>query len=424
MSRKNKKWIQIKIIAGMAALLLGSTAVITYLNLLAEDNHANQKLLGEVKQLHIMGKAIKRRGTTYANHAPRDYGPYNRDVIIFYPDFMRDLTIFEQQTTHIAKIATRLPRGLLHATGQPLNRSINNLQEKWQTFKQGFQEKLGNNPAEPRLEWGADYVQANQDLINSITGMLIMSIENAIQKQLNSNKQLSLIAISVAGALLLLGIFWFYFSVVRRISLTIDGCQRVAQGDFGYQLLTHSKDELGSLANAFNTLSARTRFVLNMLSKMHRHDSSENKIDSLMKEASGYLPIQWLGLWQVNPNDNSLILMSMRSERPLRSNMQKLLSDAAGNDAHLLELVKKQGPVKYDNLSEIASKLPNARLIREIIKIGLLNSALIVPLRSDDGWQGLLVFIASDQAAYTNEQVKLMGNLSKFIANGFAQAKK
>ena len=44
--------------------------------------------------------------------------------------------------------------------------------------------------------------------------------------------------------------------------------------------------------------------------------------------------------------------------------------------------------------------------------MGLLNSALIVPLASDDGWKGLIMFVAQDIAAYTDEQVELMANLT------------
>ena len=89
--------LQVKVFMGLGALLLGSALIVLYLELVAQENHGNQQLLSYVKQLETQGKAIQRRGMTYAENAPRDYGPYNRDVIIFYPDFMRDLEAFEQQ---------------------------------------------------------------------------------------------------------------------------------------------------------------------------------------------------------------------------------------------------------------------------------------------------------------------------------------
>lgn len=419
-----KNWLQIKVFTGLGLLLFGSAATVTYLNLLAEENHNSQELLSYVRQLEVQGQSIKRRATTYANNPPRDFAPYKRDLIIFYPEFMKDLDAFDKQVLHIARVERELPRNIIQSSNKILRTSIQNLQSDWLLFKQGFQSKLGINPNEPRLEWGANYVQENQALINSITGMLIVTIENAIQTQLNTNKQLSHIAMSGAGALLILGVFWFYFRVIRRIMLTVKGCQRVAQGDFGYQLSTKGNDELSALAQAFNTLSSRTRFILTMLTKMHRHASAESKVDSLWQEAGEYLPIQWLGLWQINRDDNSLELMSMRCDRPMRNIAKKALIKVTTFDQHLLSLSKKTTPTKYDNLAESATSIPNAKLMRELLKIGLLKSLMIVPLISDDGWEGLIVFVASNAAAYSDEQVELMGNLAPYMANGFSQTKK
>lgn len=421
MQKHSNNWLQIKVFVGLGLLLFGSTAVVIYLNFLAQENYASQQILSNVRQLNVQGEAIKRRATTYAQNAPRDYAPYERDISIFYPDFMHDLNAFDQQITVISSMENGLSRSLFHSSDKSLTSSIQTLQSNWRNFQQGLQQKLGNDPQQPRLEWGADYVQENQELINTITGMLIYKIDNVIQQQLDANKRLSKIAVSSAGTLLILGVIWFYFSVVRRISLTVKGCQRVAQGDFGYQLENRGNDELTALARAFNTLSARTRFVLTMLSKMHRYGSAESKVDSLWEEASGYLPIQWLGLWQINRTDNSLEFMSMRADRTIRETMQQALIKSVLKDQHLLNMGKDSLPVKYDNLSTAATSIPNAKHMREILKMGLLKSELIVPLTSDDGWEGILIFVASDEAAYTDEQVELMGNLASYMANGFAQ---
>lgn len=257
-----------------------------------------------------------------------------------------------------------------------------------------------------------------------MTGELITTIDTAIQDKLEANKQLSNTSIYSAAILLLLGIIWFYFSVIRRIAITIKGCQRVAKGDFGYQLPDQANDELGALASAFNTLSARTRFVVTMLSKMHRHGSAESKINELWNEASGYLPIQWLGLFEINPKTNAFSLVNVRTERKSNEAMAQTLNEAITLDSHLLSVCKKRVPVKYDNLDDIATNTPDAKLVRELLKIGLLNSALFVPLVSDDDWKGLLVFVAQDAASYTDEQVELMGNLAPFMANGFVQTAK
>lgn len=422
MARRTANWLQIKVIAGLGALLTGAALIVGYLGVLAEENHASQELLSQVRKLDVQGQAIQRRGLTYASNAPRDFAPYERDMVIFYPDFMRDLDAFDQQLKHVAGAAAVLPSGRLNPPTAALSDSVGKMQGGWQAFRRGLQEKLGDNPAEPRLEWGAEFVRDNQALINSLTGALIRTIEEAIQSRLDRNAELTVTAIGGAGGLLLLGVIWFYFSVVRRISLTVRGCQRVAQGDFGYQLPVRGNDELTTLARAFNSLSARTRFVLTMLSKMHRTGSAENKVASLWAEASGYLPMQWLGLWQADATGGSLQLMSLRSDKPIPDAVYKSLENLARNDANLLSLSREKQPVKVDKLTEYVLKTPNARLLRELVKLERLHSVLLVPLVSDDGWNGLLMFVAAAPAAYTNEQIELMGNLAPYMANGFAHA--
>jgi HAMP domain-containing protein len=422
MSKGRANWLQIKVVLGLGGLLTGAAVVFGYLSLLAEENHASQDLLSQVRQLQVQGQAIQRRGITYAGNAPRDFGPYERDMVIFYPDFVRDLAAFEQTLKNVTKTVGALPNGRFSAPSAGLIETVEKMQTGWTAFQRGFQDKLGPNPAEPRLEWGAEYVKDNQALINSLTGELIATVDQTVQERLRKNAELTTIAVIGASVFLLTVVIWFYFSIVRRISLTVAGCQRVAQGDFGYQLPVKGNDELTTLAQAFNSLSARTRFVLTMLSKMHRPGSAESKIGSLWIEASGYLQIKWMGLWEVDASGSSMRLLSLRADKPIADGLLKTLENHAHTDTSLINMSREMQPFKSDKLTEYVLKTPNARFLRELVKTERLNSVLMVPLTSDDGWKGLLMFVTDQPAAYTDEQVELMGNLSSYMANGFAHA--
>lgn len=422
MAQRSPNWLQIKVIIGLGMLLAGAVLIVGYLGVLARENNANQELLSRVRQLDVLGQAIQRRGVTYANNAPRDFAPYDRDMIIFYPDFMHDLNAYDEQLKRVGAAAMGLPSGRWHAADSALSDSVAQMQRGWQQFRQGLQEKLGDNAAEPRLEWGAEFVRDNQVLLNSLTGELIQKVEQAIRTRLEQNTNLTTIAVAAAGSFLLLGVIWFYFNVIRRIGLAVRGCQRVAQGDFGYQLPLRGNDELTTLAQAFNSLSARTRFVLTMLSKMHRPGSAEEKVASLWTEASGYLPMQWLGLWQADADGKSMRLMSLRTGKPVAEGMRKSLENLARNDALLLQMSREQQPLKVDRLPDYILQTPHARLLRELVRTEGQHSALLVPLATEDGWKGLLMFADVEPSAYTDEQVELMGNLSDYMANGFAHA--
>lgn len=419
MHTSGRNWLQIKVLIGLAVLLLGTASVLGYLSMLASENHASQELLSRVRQLDTLGQAIQRRSVTYANHAPRDYEPYNRDVIIFFPDFMRDLQAYEAQALIVHEAATRPGNPIADDTR--ITATVTRLLQDWRKFMTGFREKIGDNPAEPRLEWAAEFVRDNNAMIASLTVNLIRDMEQAIQQRLARNDTLSRTALIVAGLGLLLGVVWFYYNVARRIGLTVRGCQRVAQGDFGYQLPIRGNDELARLGQAFNTLSARTRLVVNMLSRMHRPSSHDDKLAMLLAEATGYLDVQTLSLWQAEPDGAHTRLLSLRGAPDLDETTKHTLRNLGRADAHLAQLCQTTQAIKIDNLSDYILHTPHARLLRELAVGSAQNSALLVPLATEDGWRGLLLFSAASPAAYTDEQTELMGNMSGYMAHGFAQ---
>ena len=418
-TQKTIPWLQLKVFIGLAGLSLGAIAIIYYVNQVANENYADLELLSEVKQLNVQAENIKRRANTYAQNAPRDYAPYFRDIIIFYPDFIKDLDAFEQRIKDISLATNTLSKNIDSVIYQQIESSINNLNNSWDTFRKGLSEKLGPDLKEPRLEWGADYVQENQSLVNNITGNLITGIETAVNNKLDHNNQLTTNVYIAAAVISLLGIAWFYLSIVRRINNTVKGCQRVAGGDFGYQLPVKSKDELGSLAIAFNHLSARTRFVVTALSKLNAHETTSDKISVLVNESKGYLNIELFGFLSFNDDTQKFRLKGIYSKRKISDRINTGLAKAAKADPLLLQASKKGAALKYDNLSKSSTLLKHSPLIQEIIKMGLLNSALIVPLEADNGHKGMMVLVASDSNAFNDEQRSLMDNLSSYIANGF-----
>ena len=412
-------WLQLKVFIGLAGLCLSALAIIFYVDKVANENYADLELLSTVKQLNVQAENIKRRANTYAQNAPRDYAPYFRDIVIFYPDFTKDLDAFEQRINDITLATNTLSKNIDSIIYQQIASSIDNLNNNWNTFRKGLAEKLGPDLKEPRLEWGAEYVQQNQSLVNNITGELITSIETAINNKLNHNSQLTSNAYIGAAIISLLGIAWFYFSIVRRINITVKGCQRVAGGDFGYQLPVKSKDELGSLAIAFNHLSARTRFVITALSKLNAHNTTNDKIAALVNESKGYLNIELFTFLSFSNETHQFKLKGIYSERKISDRINTILAKAAKFDQLLQKASEAGTTLKYDHLNESATQLRHSPLLQEIIKMGLLDSALIVPLQADNGQKGMIILVASDRNAFNDEQRSLMDNLSPYIANGF-----
>lgn len=415
------KWLQIKVFIGLGLFLVSAVAITGTLWLLVQESHTSHELLSHARQVEVLGQAVQRRGLTYVAHAPRDYDTYGRDVVIFYPDFLRDLDAFDQALGATERIAQTLP---MHGLGAPegkLMQALGQMRRDWTTFRQGFAAKVGDNPNEPRLEWGAEFIRDNQPLLNQLTGELIITVETLIQERLTRINELAQWVLILGSSFVIIGIIWFYTNIIRRVEQTVAGCQRVASGDFGYQLPLRGHDEMTQLAAAFNNLSARARLVLMMLDKMQRADAIAHKLASLWQESRSYLPMEWLGLWRLDATGQNLELQSVQTLKPLPDTRFKHLAQVAQNDASLLYLAQNSQPSKIDDLSSFVTSQPNARLLRELLKQEKLQSALLVPLHAEDGWRGLLVFVTTNPGAYNNEQTQLLANLSTLLANGFAR---
>lgn len=58
----------------------------------------------------------------------------------------------------------------------------------------------------------------------------------------------------------------------------------------------------------------------------------------------------------------------MRSDSPLQAFMQQSLINASNYDQQLIKVSIEGLPIKYDDLSEVASSIPNAKPMSEILK--------------------------------------------------------
>lgn len=405
--------LQWKVLAGLAILTVATVGSQLWNNSLYRTSVARYTVLGEVRQLETVGEALLGRGQHYVNNAARDYESYARDVALFKRELIGDVNVFDSTLNTLRQRISANPS--LSESG--LGEGITALSNAWSAYRVGLTEQLGPNENEPRLEWGARYVTENQPAVNAKLHALVVRFQAATDGDARKAAASGVGSVLASIIITVLALLWFYFRVTQRIRATVDGCQRVASGDFGYQMPVGVGDELGQLASAFNSLSSRTRLVLSLLDHLQRRADLAASFAELARESAPYIPTDWLALIEVSDSGNDGIVrhaLSSTERAALLDERVSLLGLFAKRD------FAKATTTNLRDLRRHAVEHGESRLVRELARTGY-QSALLVPLNSSRNWRGLLVFAHSDPGAFADDQARLMASLAPMLSNGLAR---
>lgn len=417
--------LRLKLLSSLVLLLVFIVLIAFYQVRLLEQTQMNHKLLGELSKLEELSNVLPRRSQNYVNNAARDYESYRRDVKVFLVDILADVELVDRlvndlTTDFSGSIAYALPVGLQQFFGDDaavLEASAANAKSAWEGFESGFQEKLGDNPDEPRIEWGAEYIIEHKDDLKMAFHDMIEEYRAFLTQQsqlAESVLQSFLVAVSIY---ILLVILWVYLSVFRRIGKTVDACRQVANGNFGYKLSIDGNDEMAVLARSFNLLSNRSKLVLAMLSDLQQAKSKEEALQTIIQASGGYLPVAWAGLLEVNAQGFARLAAAL----PMQSfnhTDSGILSKEQAFQAKLADALVTKKAFSMDNLQEYAGSHQSEAFLRQLVKVTNIEAVLAIPLVSLNGWEGVLLF-GTKQGEYRKDHSELLENLSSTIALAF-----
>jgi two-component system, NtrC family, sensor histidine kinase GlrK len=155
-------------------------------------------------------------------------------------------------------------------------------------------------------------------------------------------------ALGIAASIGLLIPLLIYKSITNDLVSIRTGVRHIAQGDFSYRIPLYSKDELGMLAESFNTMSLRLKELDNMKSEFISIVSHELRTPlTSMKEAANLLMEGLTG--ELNERQKRLITI-------MQQGMDRLLQMIS----ELLEISKLEGgmaelQIQPYNLNEVVS---------------------------------------------------------------------
>ncbi len=391
----------------LALLLLGALfAVVLAVNgELQQRSLADQRQLALVHEVSARAEGLARNALAYAKVAPRDYESYGRDLLVFYVSLRADLDDLSASVDAL--------QGGYDAGNQETARVIMTLGAQHQAFVSGLWEKLGDNRDEPRLEWGAAYLAEQAPLLSASAE----TAEQALADNTASHLAESATLTRLSWLLGLLGIggigLWFWRRVARRIKQAAEGCQQVAEGEFGTRIEDASQDELGAFSQAFNGLSSRTRVVLGVLDQLPEGASAEQAFATLWSESRAHLGHRWQAMFALNGSEPVGSLLMLKHDDGFDfADGEKQFELAAIIDSLALE---KTGAGVHADVRRHTLDNRQGRLLRELSRHDLRTLALVL-LRDGQGVpQRLLAFAWSDANAQSAGVARFLSGLGRFL---------
>ena len=265
-------------------------------------------------------------------------------------------------------------------------RAVKSGMQVWGRYLERFHPYLAQPPTDPKgLEKifkensrSMDSMVKSARLVNQV---VLDSLDDKIVLLKSLGEQIKLStwwALGIAATIGLMIPLIIYKSITNDLVSIRTGIRHIAQGDFSYRIPLYSKDELGMLAESFNTMSLRLKELDNMKSEFISIVSHELRTPlTSMKEAANLLMEGFTG--DLNERQKRLITIMQQGMERLLQMISELL-EISKLEGGMVELqIEPHGinQVVHQFLSEIQ---PYAGKRGIGLKVSYLPEGLNVPL--------------------------------------------
>jgi len=368
----------------------------------------------DLSQLHQLTVLMTDTATQYDQNAPRDYESYNRDVKVYYgrlKDYLSTLADSIEKAED--DYYNRSTFGNILLDGGLIEQNDNNFKQLpvlHQQFIAGFNEKLGDNEEEPRLEWGNDYILADESGLFAHIAQTDTQFQDLVVAHRSATQQFNKYVSLALIVVLLLLILWFNQSIVKRIIKVAKGCRQVAEGDFGFQIQDKGSDEINQLVQDFNQLSSRSKSILSMLGALQTVHSRQEALDVIRKETQ--LMINSTALLLVRPNGS---VQTIEHISPDSQNQEGLGGKQLAADDSCLQWNDGADFLHIGDVLSHTVKFKNAHLAKYLLHNMNVNSLLALSISNKDD-NGILIFAKKQKKGFNQQQINTLQSLSSLFA--------
>lgn len=375
-------------------------------------------------RLELTAEQMHAQGMNYKQNAPRDYPTYYRDVRLYYQDLMGDIETFD-------RVIDTFMRGDLHGQaptllpwisprlGAPVTEAIRELERVWANWREGLFQALGDDPKAPRLEWAAEHIIADHQTLNAATRSFSETLRawtaGEYRRMVQGASGVALAAVLVAGALLLV----LRRRVLGPLGRTIQGFQRVADGDFSHRLPVEGTSEIQDLTGSFNRLAARLDLLYQLISRLQQGKDLDEMVGFLGGEFRDLVGCDWIGVVFIDEARASARVESAWLDGQAQPGDRRLYR----LQGTLLEAVLAAAqPRQIIDMVGQARDNPAYELLRHLVGLGM-RDAIFLPLtpQSQAPLPAVVVFASRRAHSFDAAQGRLLGNIAQLLTQAFGR---
>lgn len=419
--------LKFQITAALLLLLLLFSGAIGYTFLALEHQRNNDAILTLAGRLQLAAQYLSNQAMRYKQHAPRDYDSYFRDLELYYKDLLGHVETVDMISTafmhqDFQPMVTGLVETLHPKLGAEVVEAISDLEKNWMNYRRELFEALRPESGEPRLEYGAEYVLANnknlETAANRLTGSLKAWSAKDLQHIRQVNRTVVLTGIGVAIAV----IVWLFLKVLAPLNRTLNGFRQVSQGEFGVQVEEEGGLEAAQLTRAFNHLSSRLKVLFDLIERLQEGSDLDQTLAFLSREFQGLLRIDWIGILFLTGDGRAAKLEAAY----LDGNREVAGKQLYSLEHTLLEGALSQGrPLHIPDMQHTGAKNPSYVFLRTLTAKGM-HDAIFLPLteESQSPVPGILVFAARSEHSYDRAHLHFLNNIAQLVTHSFGRTVK
>lgn len=416
------KMLKTQIAAALVLIMLLFGTIFTLSMVALNEQQSYNLLLNITTRLEQTAQNLVTLGMNYAINTPQDSRSYERDVKLYYRAMLGQIEIIDNITN---SFMTNEFSSTLSNTDEPYHpyltpaaqQAVLAVEGIWQSFREGIIDALGTNNDMPRLDAAAAYIARYNAPFAASINILLTKVQQQTEQRLDQVYQLHL-ALLFTAVIITLGVFgWFYLAVLKPLKNAVNGFQKVAQGDFGYQVPITSENELALMTRSFNTLSIRLHSIFRLIDKIQQGSDLNETLGFVAEEFSALLPLDWVGGLLVTCDNSTIVLegsyrngkpeVAQRTRYPLRNTL-------------LLKALESGEPLHIPNMPVTGNQNADFQFLNHLIDEGL-KDAIFLPIKELSPIPSVLAFATRQENAYTPEHLELLTNIAGLISHSFGK---
>lgn len=386
---------------------------------LAEERERDRAILSAAARLQLVSGIMEHQALNYLGTPARDYSTYFRDVRLYYGDLRTQVETFDQAlgcftTGQFPSVTNGEPTATIYQYDAGERPSVEHAVRTWKAFREGLERALGDDEDEPRLESAAQFIMEHIVTLETAASTLHADFEQAARERLDANHRLNRLVVLASVVLLGLTLWWAH-RALRPLKAALFGFERVAQGDFGHQVPVAANNEIGLMAEAFNSMSARLQALFRLIQRIQDGKSPEQSLCAIFEELGRFIPLDLTGIVLVNPAGGTPMLAHVH---PVATG---ILGGLAMKNSALREAMESDGLVRIPDLRLVSSTDSEGCLECRLQQAGF-STALLLPVSANKEPLAVLILAARRRYAYLLEQEELVQNLAPVLAHGLQSA--